>query len=336
MNERKGVMSGSARLRRRAALGVLGGALAAPAVVRAQEPWPNRTVRYINPFPAGGATDTLSRLYCQKMSELTGQQFVVENRGGSGGDVGVDIVAKSAPDGYTIGLGSIASHAISPTLKKGQLPFDAAKDFTFVSSLWYLPNVLITNLDLPAKTVPELLELLRKNPGKYSYGSAGAGTTLHLSGELLKQMAKVDVLHVPYRGAAPAIIDLIAGQIQMMFDNIPGALAQMRPGKVRGLAVSTLKRSAAAPDLPTLDEFLPGFDITSWTCVCGPAGIPQSVVDRLATLTKRALESPDLIQKYLDLGATAWWTSQAEVTAYRAKEEARLGDIIRKAGAKVD
>lgn len=324
-------------IRRRA---VLGGALAAPmlaaGIARAQDTWPNRTVRYINPYPAGGATDTLSRLYCHRMSELTGQTFVVENRGGGGGDVGVDVVAKSEPDGYTIGLGGIASHAISPTLKKGQLPFDAGKDFAFISSLWYLPNMLITNLDLPAKTFPELLELLRKNPGKYSYGSAGAGTTLHLSGELLKQMGKIDMLHVPYRGAAPAIIDLMSGQIQLMFDNIPGALAQVRPGKVRAIAVSTLKRSPSAPDVPTIDEFLPGFDITSWTCVCGPARIPQPVVDRISALTRRALESPDLMEKYKDQGATAWWSSQADVTAYRAKEEARLGEIIRKAGAKID
>ncbi len=323
------------RVPRRAALGLFGGAIAAPVIGHAQDQWPSRPVRYVNPFPAGGATDTLSRLYCQKMSELTGQQFVVENRGGSGGNVGVDFVAKSAPDGYTIGLGGIASHAIAPTLY-GKLAFDAARDFTFASTLWYLPNMLVTNLDLPAKTVPELIELLRKNPGKYSYGSAGAGTTLHLSGELLKQMAGIDMLHVPYRGAAPAMVDLIAGQIQLMFDNIPGALAQVRPGKVRGIAVSTLKRSPAAPDVPTLNEFLPGFDITSWTCVCGPAGIPQPVVDRLSALTRKALESPDLIQKYTDLGATAWWSSMEETIAYRAKEEARLAPLIRASGAKVD
>lgn len=319
---------------------VLGGVLAAPmlasGVARAQDSWPNRTVRYINPYPAGGATDTLSRIYCHRMSELTGQTFVVENRGGGGGDVGVDVVAKSEPDGYTIGLGGIASHAISPTLKKGQLPFDAGKDFTFISSLWYLPNMLITNLDLPVKNFPELIELLRRNPGKYSYGSAGAGTTLHLSGELLKQMGKLDILHVPYRGAAPAIVDLMSGQIQLMFDNIPGALAQVRPGKVRGIAVSTLKRSPSAPDVPTIDEFLPGFDITSWTCVCGPARIAQPVVERISALTRRALETPDLMEKYKAQGATAWWSSQADVTAYRAKEEARLAEIIRKAGAKVD
>ncbi|MBV9835675.1 MAG: tripartite tricarboxylate transporter substrate binding protein [Alphaproteobacteria bacterium] len=319
---------------------LLGGALAAPmiasGIARAQDNWPNRPVRYINPFPAGGATDTLSRLYCAKMTELTGQQFIVENRGGSGGDVGVDVVAKSAPDGYTIGLGGIASHAISPTLKKGQLPFDPEKDFTFVTHLWWLPNMLVANLDLPAKTVPELIELTKKNPGKYSYASAGNGTTLHLSGELFKQLAGVNMLHVPYRGAAPAMIDLLAGQVHMIFDNIPGSLAQFRPGKVRGFAVTSKERSQVVPDIPALSEFLPGFDIKSWTCLCGPAKLPPAIVERMSSLSKKALEGADLIKSYLEQGATAWWSSQAEVTAYRASEEKRLAEIIIKAGAKVD
>ena len=330
-----GVVS-ARRLRRRAALGVFGGAIAAPMIGHAQDQWPSRTVRYINPFPAGGATDTLSRLYCQKMSELTGQQFVVDNKGGSGGDVGVDIVAKAAPDGYTVGLGGIASHAISPTLKKGQLTFDPEKDFTFVTNLWWLPNMLVANMDLPAKTVPELIELLKKNPGKYSYASAGNGTTLHLSGELFKQLAKVEMLHVPYRGAAPAMIDLLAGQVHMIFDNIPGALAQYRPGKVRGLAVTSAQRSQVVPDIPALAEFLPGFDIKSWTALVGPAKLPPPILERMSTLSKKALESPDLVKAYLDLGATAWWSTTQEVTAYRASEEARLAEIIKKAGAKVD
>ena len=161
------------------------------------------------------------------MSELTGQQWMVENKGGSGGNVGMDALAQSAPDGYTLGLGGIASHAIAPTLY-AKLPFNPRTDFTFVSTIWQLPNMLVVNLDLPAKSVPELIELLKKNPGKYSYGSAGSGTTLHLSGELFKIMAKVDMVHVPYRGAAPAMQDLLAGQIHMIFDNIPGALAQSR------------------------------------------------------------------------------------------------------------
>jgi tripartite-type tricarboxylate transporter receptor subunit TctC len=233
------------------------GMLAAPPVLRAEGTYPNRTVRYINPFPAGGATDTLSRLFCAKMAELTGQQWIVENRGGSGGNVGMDALAQSSPDGYTLGLGGIASHAIAPTLY-AKLPFNPRADFTFVSTIWQLPNMLVVNLNLPVKTVPELIELLKKNPGKYSYGSAGSGTTLHLSGELFKIMAKVDMVHVPYRGAAPAMQDLLAGQIHMIFDNIPGSLAQWRPGKVRALGVTSAQRTPAVPDVPAIAETLPG------------------------------------------------------------------------------
>ena len=307
----------------------------APTIVRGQADWPNRAVRYINPFPAGGATDTLSRIYCQKMSELTGQQWIVENRGGSGGNVGVDVVAKAAPDGYTLGLGGVASHAIAPTLY-ATLPFDVNKDFTFVSTLWFLPNFLVSNLDLAAKTVPELIDLLKKNPGKYSYASAGNGTTLHLSGEMFKQMAGVDMLHVPYRGAAPAMQDILAGQVHLIFDNIPGALAQYRANRVRGFAVTSAQRSPVVPDMPALSEFLPGFDLSSWTCVCGPAGLPPAVNERLSMFSKKALESDDLKAKYADLGATAWWNSMPDTMKYRADSEARLAPVIKASGARIE
>ena len=325
---------------RRRALRLIGGAIAAPFVLgsaaRAQAAWPTRPVRYINPYPAGGPTDTLSRLFCSAMSELTGQQFVVDNRGGGGGDVGMEAVARSEADGYTIGLGGIASHAISPTLKAGKLPFDPARDFTFASTLWSLPNFLIGNLGLPAATVPELIELARRNPKKYFYGSAGLGTTLHLSGELFKLLAGVDIVHVPYRGSAPAMTDLLGGQVHLIFDNIPGALAQYKPGKVKGFAVTSAARSPIVPDIPSLGEFLPGFDLISWTALVGPARIPPAVVERMSFFARQALESADLKQKFLDRGATAWWSSSAEVTDYRASEEKRLGDIIRKAKITLD
>ena len=273
--------------------GIAAATVTAPSIVSAQGTYPNKPVRYINPFPAGGATDTLSRLFCAKMTELSGQQWIVENKGGSGGNVGMDTLAQSAPDGYTLGLGGISSHAISPTLY-AKLPFNAKTDFTFVSTIWQLPNMLVVNLDLPVKTVAELIDLLKKNPGKYSYGSAGAGTTLHLSGELFKVLAKVDMVHVPYRGAAPAMQDLLAGQIHMIFDNIPGALAQSRPGKVRPLGVTTAQRTPVVPEVPAIAETLPGFDISSWTTLTGPAKLPPDVVARLSELSKKALESEDL------------------------------------------
>ena len=315
--------------------GIAAATLAAPAIVAAQGTYPNRTVRYINPFPAGGATDTLSRMFCAKLTEISGQQWIVENRAGSGGNVGMDALAQSAPDGYTLGLGGIASHAISPTLY-AKLPFNARTDFTFISTIWQLPNMLVVNLDLPVKTVPELIDLLRKNPGKYSYGSAGSGTTLHLSGELFKIMAKVDMLHVPYRGGAPAMQDLLAGQIQMIFDNIPGALAQSRPGKVRALGVTSEKRSPVVPDVPAIAETLPGFDISSWTTLTGPAKLSPEIVARLSELSKKALESEDLKAKFFEQAATAMWRSPADTLAFRDSEEARLAPIIKASGARVE
>ncbi|MFO1080895.1 MAG: tripartite tricarboxylate transporter substrate binding protein [Reyranellaceae bacterium] len=325
----------SRALTRRSALAGFAGIAAAPAIVRAQGTYPNKPVKWINPFPAGGATDMLSRIFCSKMTEITGQQWLVENKGGSGGNVGMDALAQSPPDGYILGLGGIASHAIAPTLY-ARLPFNAKTDFTFVSTIWQLPNMLVTNLDMPAKTVPELIELLRKNPGKYSYASAGNGTTLHLSGELFKIMAKVDIVHVPYRGGGPAMQDLLAGQVNMIFDNIPGALAQYRPGKVRGFAVTSKERSPVVPEIPAMSEFLPGYDINSWTTLTGPAKLPAEIVARLSELSKKALESEDLKAKFLDLSATAIWRTPADTVAYREAEEARLAPIIKASGARVD
>lgn len=335
----KGVEMKSFAFSRRRALALAGGALASPILglgaARAADDWPNKPVRYINSFPAGGPTDVLSRIACQKLSELTGQQFIVENKGGSGGNVGAEAIARSAPDGYTIGLYSVASHAVAPTLY-AKLPFDPAKDFTAITMLWSLPNLLIVRPDLGAKTVPELIALARANPGKYSFASSGSGTTVHLSGELFKQMAKIDLLHVPYRGSAQAIQDLLAGQVDMIFDNIPSSLAQMRGGKAIGLAVTSLQRSPAAADIPAMTEFLPGFDVNSWGGICGPAGLPQPVVDRLSTLAQKALESEEVEIAYLKQGATPMWMSPADAAAYRAANERRLAPVIKASGAKVD
>jgi tripartite-type tricarboxylate transporter receptor subunit TctC len=305
------------------------------AGAQSAQAWPTQPVRWINPYPAGGPTDTLSRLYCAKMGEIAGQQFVVENRSGSGGNVGALAIARSAPDGTTFGLGGIASNAIAPTLYPS-LPFDPEKDFTFVSGLWRLPNLLIVNLDLPAHSVPELIELLKRNPGRYSFASAGSGTTIHLSGELFNHHAGVDVLHMPYRGSAPALVDLLAGRVHLIFDNIPTALALARQGKVRPLAVTTAQRSPVGPEIPAMAEFLPGFDMTSWTCACGPAAVPRAIVARMSELTRKALESPDLIRSFRDNGAEPFVTTPEEITAYRAAERARLAPLIRASGARVE
>ncbi len=313
--------------------------LAAPPLAgaaRAQgNDWPNRPVRYINPYPPGGPTDTLSRIYCQKMTELTGQQFVVENRAGAGGNVGSEVLARSQPDGYTIGLGGIASHAIAPTLYP-TLPFDVEKDFTLVAGIWQLPNLLAVHPSIAATTTAELIALLKANPGKYSFGSAGSGTTLHLAGEMFKHLAGVDMQHIPYRGSAPAQVDLMAGRVAMMFDNMPGTLALSREGKVRPIAVTSLARSPVAPEIPAISETLPGFDVISWTCVTGPAGLPRAMVERLAAFTKRAVQSADLVQAYFNQGAAAWDIGQEGINAYAHAQRARLAPLIRASGARVD
>ena len=233
------------------------------------------------------------------------------------------------------GLGGIASHAISPTLY-ARMPFDAQKDFTLVTGIWRLPNLLVVNNDIPARSVPELIAFLKANPGKYSYASAGAGTTLHIAGAMLATMAGVEMTHVPYRGSAAAYPDIIAGRVHMILDNIPGALAQAREGRVRALGVTSADRSPVVPDVPSIAETLPGYDMSSWTCICGPAGMPAPVVQRMSDLARRALESEDLKRQYLEQGSTAWWTTPEQIADFRTAEERRLAPIIRASGARVE
>jgi tripartite-type tricarboxylate transporter receptor subunit TctC len=324
---------------RRTAFALTGSALAAPmlasGVARAQSDWPTKPVRYINVFPPGGPTDTLSRIVCAEMSELTGQQFIVENKAGSGGNVGTDAIAKATPDGYTIGLYTVASQAIAPTLY-AKLPFDVAKDFSAIAMLWTVPNMLMVRLDLPVKTIPDLIDIAKKNPGKYTFASSGSGTTPHLTGEMFKQYAKVDLLHIPYKGSAPAYQDILANQTDMMFDNIPGPLGLMKGGKVRGVAVTSLKRHPAAPEIPTVAEYIPGFEITSWGGLCGPAGLPPAMVEKCAALAKKALESKKVLASFDQQGATAIWMNPADSAAFRAADEKKFAPVIKASGAKVE
>ena len=311
-------------LPRRRALILAGGTLAAPMVAsgiaRAQSDWPNKPVKYIVVFPAGGPTDTLSRIVCRELEKLTNQQFIIENKSGSGGVVGADAIAKSAPDGYTLGLYTIAAHAIAPTLYT-KLPFDAGRDFTGVSILWEVPNMLMTRLDFPANNMAEFIQVVKANPGKFSFASSGAGTSPHISGELFKSMAGVNILHVPYRGSAPAHQDI---------------LAQVRAKKVRPIAVTSAKRHPAAPDTPAIAEFLPGYEITSWGGICGPAGMPPAMVDKLSGLLKTALQSEALKEAFDKQGAERIWLSPADTAKYRAANEARLAPVIKASGAKVE
>ena len=322
-------------LRRR---GVLAAAtvLAVPPFARAQSQaadWPNQTVRYINLYAPGGATDLASRAYCQAMSAITGQNFVVENRAGAGGTVGTDAIAKARPDGYTIGLGSVATLAIAPSLFPS-LPYNPDTDFTYISGLWRQPNLLFVNNDLPVRTVPELIALLKANPGKYTYATGGAGTTPHLCGEMFKTRAGVDLPVVTYRGGAPALIDLMAGRVQVMFDNFSGPIGAVREGKARGLAVSGPERSPAAPDLPTIADTLPGFDITSWNGVVAPAGLSPALVARMNALTRAALQRPEVTRHYGDNGATPWYLTPEDYRTYARAQEKELAVVVKASGAR--
>ena len=318
---------------RRALLALAATPLAAPA--RGQAAWPTAPVRYVCVFPPGGATDLLSRIWCARMAEITGQQFVVDNRGGSGGNVGTEVIARSHPDGTTIGLASVSSMAIAPTLYR-RLPFDVTRDFTWICGLWQLPNLLVARNDLPAQSIPELIELCRRDPGRYTFASSGAGTTLHIAGEMFKQMAQVNILHVPYRGGGPAYIDLLAGRVDMVFGNFPEASRMAREGKVRALAATGAQRSPQAPEVPAMAEFLPGYEINSWGGACGPAGIPPAMVARMAELGRQALESPEVRRRYEEGGATAWWTTPEGLADFRRENEARFAPLIRASGAIVE
>jgi len=330
-------MPSPAPVNRRKLLTLLGGSIAAPLlaprITLAQEAWPSRQVRYVNGFPAGGATDTLSRILCQKMSELSGQSFVVENRGGAGGALGADAVAKSPPDGYTVGLGGIASNVLAiGSLAK--LPYDPVGDFTFIAGMWQLPNILVARKDLFSGDLRELLAAFKKEPRKYTYASAGFGTTLHLSGEMMNSMAGVEVRHIPYKGAGPALTDLLGGRVDLLFDNLPGSLPSVRAGQVRPVAVTARARIPELPDVPAMAEVLPGYEMTSWTAMIGPANMKADLVAQINALTIKALADPALKARYADLGATPWPTSPAEVKAFRDSEEGRLLPILKAAGVK--
>jgi len=327
----------SVAVNRRTLLTVLGGSIAAPFVLPratfAQEGWPARPVRYVNGFPAGGATDSLSRILCQRMSELSGQSFVVENRGGAGGVLGADAVAKASPDGYTVGLGGIASNVLAIG-SYAKLPYDPVRDFTFISGMWQLPNILVGKKDLFSSDLKELFAAFKKDPRKYTYASAGFGTTLHLSGEMMNSMAGVDVVHVPYRGAGPALTDLLGGRVDLLFDNLPGSLPSVRSGLIKPIAVTSPKRIPELPDVPAMAEVLPGYAMTSWTAMIGPANMPADIVTQINALAAKALADPQVKTRYGDLGASTWPTSPAEIAAFRDSEQARLLPVMKAAGIK--
>ena len=310
--------------------------LLAVSTAASAQSWPNKPIRYIVPFAAGGTTDILGRMVGAKLAEALGQPVVVENRPGAAGAVGVDMLAKSPPDGYTIGGGTVSSHGINVTLYP-KLPYDPVKDFAPITMLATLPNMLIVHPSLGVNNVQELIALLKANPNKHTFGSAGNGTSQHMSGELFKTMTGVQMQHIPYKGSGPMIPDLLAGTISMSFENMTTAFPPAKAGKLKALAVTTTKHSFVAPDVPTMAESgLAGYEISSWQAVFAPAGTPREIVNRLYVETAKALKSPDVAKRLQELGLDAGGMTPEELGTLVRNDIPRLGKIVRDSGARVD
>jgi tripartite-type tricarboxylate transporter receptor subunit TctC len=327
-------MSSSSMKRRDfvAAAGGFAASIALPAY--AQATWPNKPVRIVVTFPPGGAPDTLARILADKWGMSPGGTFTVDNKPGAGGNIGADIVAKSAPDGSALVVGTVGTHAINASLYD-KMPYNNIKDFTPIAFLASTPNLLVVNKTVPANNVKELIELAKKKP--LSFGSSGSGTSIHLSGELFNTMAGVKMQHIPYKGRAQAIPDLLGGRIDMIFDNMPSALPLVRSGELRALAVTSSKRSAAAPDVPTMAEAgLPGFEATSWFALYGPAGMPRDVQMKINAETLRVMALPDVREKLATLGLEINAGTPEQLAALTQAETAKWAKVVKESGAKPD
>jgi tripartite-type tricarboxylate transporter receptor subunit TctC len=312
-----------------------------PRSLFAQDRWPTRPVRILVPFAPGGTTDILARALAPELSRAFGQQFIVDNKPGAGGNVGAAEVAKSAPDGYTLLMGTVGTHGINQSLYP-KMPFDPIKDFAPITLVAGVPNVLVMN---PAKaealkirSVPDLIRYAKSHPGQLNMASSGNGTSIHLSGELFKTMTGTFMVHFPYRGSGPALLDLIGGTMDLMFDNLPSALPQIKGGKLKALAVTSAQRSAALPDLPTIAEAgpVPGFDASSWFGLLAPAGTPSDIVNRVQQETAKALATPALKERLLSQGANPSGMTPSQFAAYIAAETKKWAQVVKVSGAKVD
>jgi tripartite-type tricarboxylate transporter receptor subunit TctC len=326
--------------RRRALIHIIGAALAlaaAPAI--AQTPasnWPNKPIRYIVPFAPGGTTDILARTIGERLGAALGQPIVVENKPGQGGSIGAAELARAAPDGYTIGGGTISSHAINATLYD-KLSYDPVTSFAPITMYATQPNVLLVHPSVPVKNLTEFIALLKANPNKYAFGSAGNGTSQHISGELFKVMAGVSMQHIPYRGSGQMMPELLGGTLPVAFDNIATAVQHVNAGKLRALAVTSATRSIVAPDVPTMAEAgLAGYDISSWQAVFAPAGTPAPIIERLYTEIARILKTPDIQKRLGDLGLNVSEMTPAQLTAVIKSDVPRLGKIVKETGARAD
>ena len=309
-------------------------ALSVQAPAAAQSVWPTKPVKIIVTFTPGGAPDTLARLLADKWGQTLGQTVTVDNKPGAGGNIGADFVAKSVGDGHTLLIGTVGTHAINPALY-ANMPYNAVKDFTPISFLASTPNLLVVNNQVPAKNVKELIELARKTP--LTFGSSGSGTSIHLSGELFNTLAGVKMQHIPYKGRAQAVPDLLGGRITMIFDNMPSALPLVKGGEVRALGVTSASRSAAAPNIPTIAESgLPGFEATSWFALLAPAGVPRDVQLRINAETARVLALPDVREKLATMGLDAAPGTPEALASLIQTESVKWAKVVKESGAKLD
>ncbi|MBD3848414.1 tripartite tricarboxylate transporter substrate binding protein [Bosea sp. SSUT16] len=309
-------------------------AVAGPAFAQGEYPG-SRVVTIVVPFAAGGTTDMLGRILADRLGARLGGRFIVENRAGAGGNTGVAAVARAPADGYTLTMGTVSTHAINPAVYS-RLPFDHVKDFAPISQVASAPNILMVNVDLPAKSVPELIDLLKKNPGKYSFGSSGAGTSTHMAAEMFKVATGTDMAHVPYRSSGQVTQDLLSGQIQVSFDNITIAWPHVQEGKIRALATATPKRLEVAKDLPALAEFIPGYDASSWHGFFAPAGVPKEIVAKLSAETQAIMKEPAVIEQLRKLGVDPVGSSQDAFAAHIAAETTRWAEVAQKANVKIE
>ncbi|HEY4374448.1 MAG TPA: tripartite tricarboxylate transporter substrate binding protein [Burkholderiales bacterium] len=298
--------------------------------------FPSRPIRLVVPFPPGGATDIASRLIAEHMSADWKQAVTVDNRPGAGGNIGSDVVAKSPPDGYTLIMGVTGSHAINISLY-AHMPYDPVKDFEAISQVAVVPNVVVVHPSVPARTLQEFVALAKKEPGKINYASLGNGTAAHLTMEMFKTAAGINLTHIPYKGSAPAVSDLLAGQVQAMIDGLPSALPHVQAGKLRALALTSAKRSPAAPDLPTIAESgYPGFSADAWSGLFAPKGTPKPVLDKLALETQKILKTPEVRKRLGELGAEPIGSSPAEFTQFVQHEIEKWARVVKASGARLD
>ena len=317
--------------------GVAAAAIALVSYSAFAQRYPEKTIRFIAPYAPGGSTDLLTRSLAQKLTEYLGQTVVADNRPGAGGNVGAEIAAKAAPDGYTILLAPVSPMAINVTLYGKKLPFNPEKDFAPITLVAKVPLVVVVNLAVPAKTLQEFITLAKSRPGKMTYGSSGNGSSNHMTGAMLMSAAQLDMVHVPYKGGGPGMIALLGGEIDMMVAQIPSSRQLHMSGKVRALALSGAKRSAALPDVPTMIESgLPGFEATSWYCVVAPAGTPKAIIDRLNAEIVKALNTPEMRQRLADDGAEVESSTPAELARFVHAEIAKWAKAVKDSGARID